>query len=121
MIWVMGKQNIIIICMKIWIENKLEIFVYSPQPSVDLKQALLSGASSYTLTTLQTVISTLEAAERRVEGLVNDCHIKCQVCLLKVLVFIWLSNSDMMACGGVWVGGHVHNNLMYVCIHSGCI
>ena len=81
--------------MNSWIERKLAIFVYSSQPSVDLKQALLCGASSFTLTTLQTVISTLEAAECRVEELVKDCHVGCKVCLLRVLIVILLSNRDI--------------------------
>ncbi|KAI0238211.1 hypothetical protein LSAT2_011159 [Lamellibrachia satsuma] len=48
------------------------------QLSIDLKQALLGGTSVFVLTTLHTGISTLEAAERTVEGLVKDCHMKCQ-------------------------------------------
>ena len=59
---------------------------FSLQLSIDLKQALLGGTSVFVLTTLHTGISTLEAAERTVEGLVKDCHIKCQVSLRIVLI-----------------------------------
>ena len=59
------------------------------QPSVDLKQALLGGTSVFVLTTLHTGICTLEAAECKVESLVKECHVTCQV---RILVRFGISN-----------------------------